>query len=83
MKCQNCNNEFNIDTRDTDFYKKMNIPLPRLCPNCRHSQRFKLRNPFKIYARKCDKCEKDVETTYSPERKETIYCEDCYKKEVI
>jgi hypothetical protein len=31
----------------------MNLPLPRLCPNCRHYQRLKQRNPLKLWKRKC------------------------------
>jgi len=41
-----------------------------------------LRNPRKLYSRKCMKCEKDVQTTYSLERKETVYCEECYLETV-
>lgn len=29
------------------------IPMPRLCPNCRHYQRLKQRNPLKLWKRKC------------------------------
>jgi hypothetical protein len=32
----------------------MNLPLPRLCPNCRHYQRIKQRNPLKLWHRKCN-----------------------------
>ena len=31
----------------------MNLALPRLCPNCRHYQRLKQRNPLKLWHRKC------------------------------
>ncbi len=31
----------------------MNLPLPRLCQNCRHYQRLKQRNPLKLWKRKC------------------------------
>ena len=41
------------------------------------------RNPRKLFERKCDKCEKDMITTYAPERKEMVYCRDCYEKEVV
>jgi len=43
----------------------------------------KLRNPRKLYDRKCDKCSIDIKTTYSPERPEIVYCEECYNKEII
>jgi len=41
-----------------------------------------LRNERKLWERKCDKCQKGIETTYSPEQPEKIYCEACYLEEV-
>jgi CxxC-x17-CxxC domain-containing protein len=45
--------------------------------------RMKMRNPRKLFERKCDKCGKDMVTTYAPERKEIVYCEACYEREVV
>jgi len=59
------------------------LPLPRLCPNCRHYERLTLRNPPKFYNRTCAKCNAEFETSYAPERQEIIYCERCYQQEVI
>ncbi|MDI6883428.1 MAG: hypothetical protein QMC93_03140, partial [Patescibacteria group bacterium] len=28
-------------------------------------------------------CPNEFETTYSPDRKEIVYCEECYKREII
>jgi CxxC-x17-CxxC domain-containing protein len=42
-----------------------------------------LRNPRKLYERKCDKCGISMITSYSPEREEIVYCEECYNKAVI
>jgi len=41
-----------------------------------------LRNPRKLYERNCDKCGEDIQTTYEPSRPETVYCEECYNKEI-
>ena len=60
----------------------MNLPIPKKCPDCRYQERLKLRNPRKLWNRKCAKCNADIKTTYSPERPETVYCEACYMKEV-
>jgi hypothetical protein len=45
--------------------------------------RMRLRNPRKLNERKCDKCWTDIKTTYSADRKETVYCEECYNNEII
>ncbi len=39
--CQNCKKDFTIELEDFKFYEKMGLPLPRLCPNCRHYNRLK------------------------------------------
>ena len=52
--CQeNCMTAFRILPEDLKFYRRMNLPLPRLCPNCRHYQRLKQRNPLRLWHRKC------------------------------
>jgi len=49
----NCTKLYKIIPQELEFYRKMNLPLPRLCPNCRHYQRIKQRNPLKLWHRKC------------------------------
>jgi hypothetical protein len=92
-KCnEQCTEAFKITPEEFKFYKRMNISLPRLCPNCRHFQRLKTRNPLKLWRRSCmcdkththhtGKCEVEFETSYSPDRPEIVYCEKCYQAEV-
>jgi len=84
-KClEQCTEAFKIVPEEYVFYKRMNLPLPRLCPNCRHFVRLSKRNPLKLWHRKCmkDGCKNEFETTYAPERPEIIYCEKCYQQEV-
>ncbi len=50
---EQCTTAFKIIPQELEFYRKMNLPLPRLCPNCRHYQRIKQRNPLKLWKRKC------------------------------
>ena len=55
-KCnQLCTNAFKIMGEDElNFYRKMNLPLPRLCPNCRTFERLKERTGIELYERKCE-----------------------------
>jgi len=50
---EQCTTAFKIIPDELQFYRKMNLPLPRLCPNCRHYQRLKQRNPLKLWHRRC------------------------------
>jgi len=89
---EQCVSAFRIIPAEFNFYKKLNLALPRLCPNCRHYQRLKQRNPFKLWHRQCmcdknhphhkGKCPNEFETSYAPDRPEIVYCESCYNSEV-
>ena len=78
-----CITAFRFTQSELDFYRKMNIALPRLCHNCRHGERLKWRNGFTLYHRKCARCPNEFETTYAPDRPEIIYCDRCYKDEFL
>ena len=83
LKCTGCGFNYRLIQPELEFYRKMLIPVPRKCFNCRHLDRLRRRGPFKLYSRKCAKCSKKIQTTYAPERPEIVYCEQCYQKEVI
>jgi hypothetical protein len=51
-----CTTAFRVTGWELQFYRKMGVPLPRLCPNCRHYQRLKKTNPLKLWHRACE-CE--------------------------
>ncbi|EKD44623.1 MAG: hypothetical protein ACD_71C00072G0001, partial [uncultured bacterium (gcode 4)] len=75
IECEVTGKPFRIIRQELDFYRKHNLPIPRRHPDQRHLDRMAFRNPRKLYERKCDKCETEMMTTYSPERPERVYCE--------
>jgi hypothetical protein len=101
-KCDDqCTMAFRIIPAELQFYRRMNLPLPRFCPNCRHYRRLKERSPLKLWKRQCmcdyaihmnrtkhahhpdGKCSNTFQTPYSPDRRETVYCAQCYQAEVL
>ncbi|MEI7810435.1 MAG: hypothetical protein WCI41_02665 [bacterium] len=82
--CLNCEKNYRIIIDEFSFYKRMQIPIPRNCPECRHAKRLEKRGPNKLWHRKCMKegCQNEFETSYAPDRPEVIYCERCYQQEV-
>jgi hypothetical protein len=53
-KCkEQCTIAFKIIPQELQFYRRMNLSLPTLCPNCRHYERLRQRNPLKLWHRKC------------------------------
>ncbi|MBI5414957.1 hypothetical protein HZA38_05610 [Candidatus Peregrinibacteria bacterium] len=80
--CEESGKLFKIQKAELEFYRKMNLPIPHYHPDVRHAHRMALRNPRKLWTRNCAKCQKEIQTTYAPERPEIVYCEECYLKEV-
>jgi hypothetical protein len=88
-----CTTAFKIIHDELNTCKMLGVPLPELCPNCRHMERIDLLNPPRLYKRQCmcdkqghfhgnEKCEAKFETSYAPKRPEIVYCEKCYQQEV-
>ncbi|MBN1494822.1 hypothetical protein JW911_03765 [Candidatus Peregrinibacteria bacterium] len=82
LACSDCGKNFKILQKELEFYKKFNLPIPQMCPDCRHKERMEMRNPRILYDRKCMECGAPIKTTYTPERTEKVFCEKCYLKEV-
>ena len=84
LKCIKCDRNYNIINQELELYRRMNIPIPRECPNCRYLDRIALRPERKLWHRSCMKegCNNEFETPYAPDRTEKVYCESCYNKEV-
>jgi len=81
--CAQTGKAFRLQPMELDFYKKMNLPIPRFHPSVRHTHRDKLRNPRQLYDRPCHSCQTSLKTTFAPDRKEEVLCEECYLGVVI
>ena len=92
-KCKHiCTGVFRVHPNELIYLRKWNLPIPRLCPNCRYYERLNFRTLLKLYKRICmcnqtthnhhDKCMTEFETSYAPDRPEKVYCESCYNKEI-
>jgi len=69
---------FRILPQEMVFYRSHFLPVPRVHPDIRHSRRFFLRNPRRLWERTCVNCSVSIQTSFVPERKEKVYCEKCY-----
>jgi hypothetical protein len=50
---QLCTKAFRIIPDELAFYRKHQLPVPHLCPNCRAFERLKQRNGIHLYKRQC------------------------------
>lgn len=82
LACETCGKNFKIITQELAKLRQMKMPIPHICPDCRHLNRMTMRNPRKLWERQCGKCSTKIITTFSADRKENVYCETCYLKDV-
>lgn len=85
IACEACKRAYRIVPIELQFYKRVGLPLPHKCHNCRFLDRYTFINKPKLYHRECMKntCQNEFETSYSPDRPEIVYCEKCYQNEVM
>lgn len=76
--CQNCKKDFVIETEDFNFYKKIKVPPPTWCPECRIIRRTSCVNGWSLFWRNCDNCGGRTLSMYSPFQKITVYCQPCW-----
>jgi hypothetical protein len=80
--CKKCSKDFLVIVQEQKFYKKKDLPWPGNCPECRQKRRLSLRNERKLYKRTCDKCQKDIISTYPADSKYIVYCQECFWKHI-
>jgi hypothetical protein len=82
ITCEATGKPFKVIMQELDFYRTQGLPFPRRHPDRRNDDRYRFKNPYRLFTRMCDQCKKPIQTTYSPDRPEIVYCEKCYLKEV-
>jgi len=98
LVCIDCQKNFKIIEKEFEFYQKQGVPVPRKCPVCRRKDRYKLRNPLKLWFRQCmceirthdhpkhdahlANCQSSFESPFNPSCAESVFCEECYQQVV-
>ncbi|MEK7583568.1 MAG: zinc-ribbon domain containing protein [Patescibacteria group bacterium] len=76
--CKNCRQNFEITSEDLNFYEKIGVSEPTLCPDCRYQRRLANRNEWNFYKRDCSLCGKSMVSLYNPTYPGPVYCQPCY-----
>lgn len=82
LACESCKKNYRIIKPELTFYQKMNLPIPRICYECRNKKRLAMRQGHEIFKDKCMKCGQAMPTIYAPGHSATVYCQKCYLEEV-
>ena len=82
LTCSKSGQNYKIQKNELQFCRSLGLPIPTQHHEIRFKERANLRNPRKLHTRKCDKCHKEIQTTFAPDRPEKVYCEPCYLDEI-
>lgn len=78
ITCATCTKPFLILAQEKEFYDKKALPSPTHCSSCRREKRLSLKNGREFHKRTCDKCQKQIITTYRPDEKFQVFCQECF-----
>ena len=82
IACIACEKNYRLIEPELNLYRRLGVPVPRKCHECRFRERIGQLTPRKLFERSCAKCQANILTGFSPERPEIVYCEACYNSEV-
>lgn len=76
--CPLSGQEFEIKDSDLEFYKRFDVPPPRLSPDERMRRRLAWRNERTLYRRQCDLCHQNIIAMYPVDTPFPVYCPGCW-----
>lgn len=74
--CAVSGKQFEITEKDQEFYKKLNVPEPTLCPLERVRRRMTIRNERNLYKRKSDMSGDSILSMYHPDSPFPVYTKE-------
>ena len=83
LVCETSGKNYNIQKEELALYRRIGVPIPRLCPEVRREERNWRINPYKLFSRECSQCQKEVLSSFAPDRTEKIVCEKCYLESIV
>ena len=78
LVCEKSGKPYKIIPQEYRFYKKFNLPFPKLCPDERYKELFKTQNKTVLNPVKCKNCNLSIQTTYDSPEEYNIFCEKCF-----
>lgn len=81
QKCTKCDKSFMVIEQEQKFLQQKGLPIPTICPSDRQARRLMLRGGRELFRTKCQKCGKDIVTSYDPQKvKNPIFCREDFQQ---
>jgi hypothetical protein len=81
--CKETHKPFRITKSELEFYKNNHIPIPDTHPNQRMKNRYNNLGNFRMLNDICSLCDKKIKTMYDSKTGWLLYCDDCFKREIL
>jgi hypothetical protein len=82
IACEATSKPFRVYKQEFEFYKRYGLAMPRVHPDQRHKERVSRRNKRKLFTRECHRCRRSLQSSWSQDEAQAVYCESCYQQEV-
>lgn len=80
LYCSKSYKPYKLTKYEIEFYQRMNLTIPRLCPDQRHLQRMSARATRELFTGNCFQCKKEILSANFC-LSERVFCEDCFPEE--
>ena len=81
ISCHECTKSYKIANGEYTVLKKLNLPIPDICPKCREANRFSKINKPIFKNSTCAQCGTGIQTAHNEDK--IIYCVKCYQQEIV
>lgn len=78
--CSQTGKRYRLIKAELDFYRRFQIPIPRVAPLVRLQNISRCLEMTPLQARTCTKCQTPLQSVYS---QENILCEKCYQQSIV
>ncbi|MFA6999569.1 MAG: hypothetical protein WC241_00460 [Candidatus Paceibacterota bacterium] len=83
LVCKETGKPFRITESELEFYRVHSIPLPDIHQIKRIKDRYKYLGNYRMNSDICNMCRKNIITMYNSKDGWNLYCDDCYKREIL
>lgn len=83
LVCRETGKPFRITESELEFYRVHGIPLPDIHQIKRIKDRYKYLGNYRMENSVCNMCEKSIITMYDKKDGWNLYCDECYKREIL
>lgn len=80
LTCEQSKKKYRLTKAELEFYRKRNVPVPRIAPLVRVENLSKILEMKPSIERNCDQCKIQLKTIYQEEK---VLCESCYQNSFV